>query len=184
MNQITSWARALASRSSGLVEDEVPRSGVGARAAAQQLERSSALTNMSRAIAILVLPIVGGLVMGADSSAQTHQFSPGQIWTFRLDPSEPSATLTVLKVEMVEKLGEVVHISVSAVRVPGGVTRIGHLPMSRAALEKSVVALVGTDSAPTDLGGYEQWKRANGGIFTTSVSDAMSFVRQAIERQK
>jgi hypothetical protein len=138
----------------------------------------------SRTFATLVLLLAGGLVMAADSTAKTHQFSPGQVWTFHLDRSEPPATLAVLKVETLEKLGEVVHISVSAVRVPGGVTRIGHLPMSSAALGKSVVELLRTESTPPDLGGYEQWKRANGGVFTTSVSEAMSFVRQAIERRK
>jgi hypothetical protein len=137
---------------------------------------------MRLTIAILVVLLVGSSAMSADTSSQ--KFSPGQVWTFHLDPGEPAATLTVLKVEKIEKLGEVVHISVSAVRVPGGVTRIGHLPMSSAALDKSVVELVRTDGAPADLVGYEQWKRAKGGVFTTSVSDAMSFVRQAIERQK
>jgi len=122
--------------------------------------------------------------MAADTGAVKHDFRPGQAWTFHLDAREPAATLTVLKVETLEKLGDVVHISVSAVRVPGGVTRVGHLPMSRAALDKSVVKLVGTDDGPPDLGGYETWKRANGGVFTTSVSEAMSFVRQSIERSQ
>ena len=122
--------------------------------------------------------------MAADTTPQKRDFTPGQVWTFQLDPGEPAATLTILKVETLEKIGDVVHISVSAVRVPSGVTRIGHLPLSRAALEKSVVELVRTDSGPADLGGYEAWKRAKGGVFTTSVSDAMSFVRQAIERQQ
>jgi hypothetical protein len=134
-----------------------------------------------------ILPLfLAGIVaaMAADADSKMHQFSPGQVWTFHLDASEPAATLTVLKVETLEKLGEVVHISVSAVRVPSGVTRIGHLPISIAALEKSVVALVGTDNAPADLAGYEQWKRAKGGVFTVSVSEAMSFVRNAIERQR
>jgi hypothetical protein len=83
-----------------------------------------------------------------------------------------------------EKVGDVIHVSVSAVRVPGGVTPIAHLPMTRAALDKSVMELVGTDDSPANLGGYETWKRANGGVFTTSVSDAMRSVRRAIERQK
>lgn len=139
---------------------------------------------MRRAITTILLLLFGGLVVAADTNSQKHDFSPGQVWTFHLDTGEPAATLTILKVESLEKVGDVVHISVSAVRVPGGVTRIGHLPISRAALDKSVKELVRTDSAPTDLGGYEQWKRAKGGVFTTSVSDAMSFIRQAIERQK
>lgn len=140
--------------------------------------------NMRCAISTFVLLFVASLVNAADDDSQKHDFSPGQVWTFHLDAREPAATLTVLKVETLERIGDVVHISVSAVRVPGGATRIGHLPMSRAALDKSVVKLVRIESASPDLGGYEQWKSAKGGVFTKSVSEAMSFVRQAIERQK
>jgi len=122
--------------------------------------------------------------MAAGAPSQKHDFSPGQVWTFHLDSGEPAATLTILKVETLEKIGEVVHISVSAVRMPGGVTSIGHLPMSRDALERSVVKLVRTENGPPDLGGYETWKSAKGGVFTTTVSEAMSFVRKAVERQK
>jgi hypothetical protein len=130
-----------------------------------------------------LLLLIGGISMAAGAPSQKHDFAPGQVWTFHLDPGEPAATLTILKVETLEKLGDVVHISVSAVRVPGGVTGIGHLPMSRSALDRSVVKLVGTEDRPPDLGGYETWKSAKGGVFTTSVSEAMNFVRQAIERQ-
>jgi hypothetical protein len=139
---------------------------------------------MRQIVTTVISLLIAGLAMASDTSPQKHTFIPGQVWTFHLDPSEPVATLTVLKVETVEKIGDVVHISVSAVRLPGGVTRIGHLPMSRAALDASVMELVRTDNASVDLGGYEQWKRAKGGVFTTSVSDAMSFVRQAIGRQQ
>lgn len=63
--------------------------------------------------------------MATDSPSQKRDFIPEQVWTLHLDPSEPAATLTILKVETLEKIGDVVHISVSGVRVPGGVTRIG-----------------------------------------------------------
>lgn len=148
------------------------------------LDRSRELTNMRHAVLTLIALIIGSLAMGADTTSRKHDFSPGQVWTFRLDAGEPAATLTVLKVETLAKLGDVVHISVSAVRVPGGVTPIGHLPMARGALNESVIELVRADKSPIDLGGYEAWKNAKGGVFTTSVSDAMNFVRQAMERQK
>jgi hypothetical protein len=138
---------------------------------------------MRSAFTALLLLLACALAMAADPDSQAHAFSPGQVWTFHLDKGEPPATLTILKVETLEKIGEVVHISVSAVRVPGGVTRLGHLPISKAALDKSVVKLVRTETTATDLGGYEQWKQAKGGVFTTSVSDAMNFIRQAIENQ-
>lgn len=131
--------------------------------------------------AFLIL-LIGSLTGDAAARSLVHDFRPGQVWTFHLDASEPAATLTILKVETHEKFGELVHISVSAVRVPGGVTRIGHLPMAREALARSVIAMIRTDTAPPDLGGYQAWKEANGGVFTASVSEAMSFVRQAIER--
>src|SRR4029079_10770194 len=98
-------------------------------------------------ISTLLLMLFGGIAMAADTGAMKHDFRPGQVWTFHLDASEPAATLTVLKVETLEKLGDVVHISVSAVRVPGGVTRVGRLPMSRAALDTSVLELAQNDSA-------------------------------------
>jgi hypothetical protein len=139
---------------------------------------------MRPTIALVSLLLLAGMALAAGAPAQKHDFRPGQVWTFHLDSGEPAATLTVLKVETLEKVGEVVHISVSAVRVPGGVTSIGHLPMSRDALDRSVLELVRTEKKPADLGGYESWKSAKGGVFTTSVSEAMSFVRQAIERQK
>jgi hypothetical protein len=130
---------------------------------------------------MLSLVLMAGMAMAAETASKEEGFSPGQVWTFKLDPSEPAATLTILKVEKLEKIGDVVHISVSAVRVPGGVMRINHLPFSRKALEKSVVKLVGAESVPSELPGYETWKRANGGVFKTSVSDAMTVVRQSIE---
>jgi hypothetical protein len=113
---------------------------------------------------------------------QTHTFAAGQVWTFRLDAHEPTATLTVLRVETLPTVGEVVHISVSAIRLPAGTTKLGHLPMSKAAMDKSVLELVRTDVGAPDLKGYELWKQAKGGVFTTSVSDAMQFVREAIIR--
>ena len=108
----------------------------------------------------------------------------GQVWTFRLDPTEPPATLTILRVESLPKLGEVVHISVSAIRMPTGITSVGHLPMSKAALDRSVIALQRTEMGIPNLVGYEAWKSAKGGVFTTSVNEALAFVREAMQRGK
>ena len=124
--------------------------------------------------------------LGADTTTmqQTHVFSRGQVWTFRLDPTEPPATLTILRVESLPKLGEVVHISVSAIRMPTGITSVGHLPMSKAALDRSVIALQRTEMGIPNLVGYEAWKSAKGGVFTTSVNEALAFVREAMQRGK
>jgi hypothetical protein len=128
-------------------------------------------------ITVAALAISGGLV-ACGLKDNSPSFEPGQVWTFRLDKTEPASTLTVLKVESLPKHGNVVHISVSAIRVPEGVTSIQHLPMSQDAMERSVLTLVRTEHSPPDLVGYETWARANGGIFKTSVEDALRIIRE------
>jgi hypothetical protein len=124
-------------------------------------------------ITFVALATVGALV----ACDHKDDFEPGQVWTFRLDKSEPASTLTVLKVESLPKHGKVVHISVSAIRVPEGVTSIQHLPMSQDAIERSVLTLVRTERSPPDLAGYDTWARAQGGVFKTSVEDALRVIR-------
>jgi hypothetical protein len=135
--------------------------------------------------ALLLVTLLAGASPATSETTrteQTHTFAAGQVWTFRLDPKEPPATLTVLRVETLASIGDVVHISVSAIRTPTGVTQVGHLPMSKSAMDKSVLELVRTDAGPMDLAGYETWKKAKGGVFTTSVSEALEFVREAMRR--
>jgi hypothetical protein len=115
----------------------------------------------------------------ADTSAQKPEFSPGQVWTFQLDTTEPAATLTVLEVETLEGVGEVVFISVSATRMPSGIVKNLHFPMAREALERSVVSLLRMDEVTFDPRQYETWKRLSGYVYTTSVSEAMAFVRKS-----
>jgi hypothetical protein len=115
----------------------------------------------------------------ADASAHKTEFTPGQVWTFQQDSTEPPATLTVLKVGTLEKVGEVVFISVSATRMPRGVLKNLHFPMARDALERSVVSLVRTDEVTFDPRQYQAWKRLSGYVYSTSVSDAMAFVRRS-----
>lgn len=133
---------------------------------------------------LLVTLLVGPSLANSETTRmeQTHTFSAGQVWTFRLDPREPPATPIVLRVETLASIGEVVHISVSSIRTPAGVTQVGHLPMSKSAMDKSVLELVRTEAGPMDLGGYETWKKAKGGVFTISVSEALEFVREAMRR--
>lgn len=118
-------------------------------------------------------------------------FLPGQVWRYRARPGEESSTLTILRVETHPSLGVIVHVAVGGVRVrspyaAGGYAgEIGHLPFAEEAVRRSVTALV-RDGAPTDAGeeGYREWRRAfdagSGGVFTTSVAEAVAYVEQAI----
>jgi hypothetical protein len=121
-------------------------------------------------------------------------FQPGQVWRYHARPGEEGSTLTVFKVETHPELGTIVHVSVGGVRVrsplaPNGYAgEIGHLPFAEAAVLGSVTDRV-QDGAPTDAGeeGYRQWRRAfeagKGGVFTTSVAEAVGFIEQAISQE-
>lgn len=120
-------------------------------------------------------------------------FQPGQVWRYRARPGEEGSTLTVLRVETHPKLGTIVHVAVSGVRVrnplaPDGYAgEIRHMPFAEEAVLRSVTDRV-RDGAPTDAGeeGYRQWRRAfaagKGGVFTTSVAEAVGFIEQAISQ--
>jgi hypothetical protein len=118
-------------------------------------------------------------------------FQPGQVWRYRARPGEEDSTLTVLKVETHPELGVIVHVAVSGVRVrnplaPSGYAgEIGHLPFAEEAVLDSVTDRV-QGGAPTGAGeeGYREWRRAfdagEGGVFTTSVAEAVGFIEQAL----
>jgi hypothetical protein len=91
-------------------------------------------------VAICLLLATFAVAPAISADTKPVEYAPGQIWSFRPDAREPHATLTTLRVESLPKIGQVVHISVSAVRVPTGVTSIGHLPMSRAAMDRGAAA--------------------------------------------
>jgi hypothetical protein len=127
------------------------------------------------------------------TDAIDSRFRTGQRWAYRVRPYEESSTLTVLKVESHPGLGVIVHIAVDGLRVsnklaPGGVTeRASHLPFSKGAIERSVVALTGHETPAEDWrDGYGQWREAfdegKAGVFTVTVAEAIDALESAFER--
>lgn len=128
------------------------------------------------ALFLASLPVSPAIAETSEPAPKKHEFVPGQVWTFHLDPQAPKATLMILRVESFEKLGQIVHVSISAARTPNGVTSIPQLAFSRDALDSSVVELVRIDTSPLDLSGYEAWKAADGGAFKMTVSEALELI--------
>ena len=118
-------------------------------------------------------------------------FHPGQVWTYQTRPDETSSRLTILKVENLEGLGPVVHISIAGVQVGNPsipesmIHEIGHMPFAEDALAASVVELESTGADLPDFqDGYDQWLAAvqagQGGIFTISVAEGVTFIAGAM----
>jgi hypothetical protein len=144
----------------------------------------SKMMTLSR-IALTLLALVGAWT----SANHEKSLKVGQEWEFQGRPGDPKPVLVILKVEHLPKLGEVVHVSVRGIhiknpRAPTGSTdTLPHVPFSRLALEKSVTRLLHDSVAIPDYSeGYEQWRRAGGGAFTTSVREALDFVEKALSQ--
>jgi hypothetical protein len=100
--------------------------------------------------------------------------------------------LVIGKIEQLEGLGEIVHITVYQVVLerpgfPTGATKIGHMPLTRDAVERSVRTLVRTrEAAPEFAGGYSAWRAAvdagRGGVFNESVSKAIEYIAEGLKR--
>ena len=107
------------------------------------------------------------------------KFAPGQAWQYKTRPHEEASTLTILKVESVPKLGTIIHIRVEKIRLKnctGGPEpdKFEHMPFSREAIEQSATKLIKERSVPDFQAGYDEWRKACGGVYTISVAAAIS----------
>ena len=122
-------------------------------------------------------------------AATDPKFSPGQVWSYRTRKGEESSTITVLRVESLPKVGVIVHVRISGIHLrscSGGssLTDIGHTPISREALDRSVTKLLEQGRALPDYEeGYNEWRQACGGVYTISVADVVKADEETFNSQ-
>lgn len=95
------------------------------------------------------------------------QFQVGQEWYYQTRPNEENSTVKIVKTETYKEIGNLIHISISGVKIknpkyPNGVLEeVLHLPIAEEALQKSTTQL---KNNRTDLPNYEfgyvRWKTA------------------------
>ncbi len=112
--------------------------------------------------------------------AEDAKFKPGQVWKAKGREDEPDLTATVLRVESLEKVGVFIHVRVDHAAMhscPGNSVwhSLEHAPMSKAAFEQSVTAVVRTDEPIPDYHeGYENWRSHCGGVYTIPIAEILS----------
>jgi hypothetical protein len=104
--------------------------------------------------------------------ASESRYKPGQVWSLRI-PGSPQARLKILRVESIPGAATFVHVAVDNVPVT-----VGHMPFYEAAIDQSVIDLVGTDPVrPESLEGYDVWRKAfdneGAGVFSVTVAEAL-----------
>ncbi|GGE80467.1 hypothetical protein [Sphingomonas prati] len=116
-------------------------------------------------------------------------YSEGQIWEYRTRPEDKGSLLKIQKIDDgadFPKIGPIYHVSIVGVHFTGlplaGVLQ--HAPFSKAALDASVTKLSSSKIAFLDSAdGIAQWQQAEGGVFTVSVAEAVSFTDQTLRSQ-
>ncbi len=110
--------------------------------------------------------------------AKDSKFSPGQVWEYKTRQNEENSTLTILKVESLPKVGTIVHVRVDKIRLrncTGGPepNKFEHMPFTRDAIERSVTHMAKQGSVPEFREGYDEWRKACGGVYTITVAEAV-----------
>lgn len=123
----------------------------------------------------------------AEPVKKAPKFKVGQRWEYKTRPGEEKSTLTILKLET-EAEHAIVHIAIEDVHVvnpradQGFASRVGHAPMAAAALARSVTKLrVSKGKLPEFQEGYDEWKKAHGGVFTITVAEALATVEASLK---
>lgn len=120
------------------------------------------------------------------SAAQSPAFAVGQTWTLS-GAAYPTVRVVIDKLETWHGK-PIAHITLLEVPVPAagnraaGTTTFQHLPFAEDALRQSVGVLVDAhgEAYAGYRGGYDDWKAANGGVFTISVQDCVTTLLQQL----
>lgn len=118
----------------------------------------------------------------APQAATDPKFAPGQVWAYRSNPGEEGATITILRVQTLGKVGTLVHVRLGGVHFNNcqGQTladNLPHAPFARAALEESVTKQIGRVAVLPDFEeGYRDWLQHCGGVYTLPVARMVALV--------
>ena len=104
-------------------------------------------------------------------------YAAGQVWTYRTRPQDAGSLVKIQLVEPYDGPGEeaeVFHVSLIGLDFENGYARseIAHAPVSRGALDASVLDRVETDDEFPNHGvGLMSWREGAGGVFTVPLAD-------------
>jgi hypothetical protein len=115
------------------------------------------------------------------------KFVPGQVWKYKNREHEDASTVTILRVEQVKSIATtetVIHIRIDRVRLRGcnnaqEPNSFDHMPISRAALERSVTTEVKpkkegkAPKIPDFHEAYAEWRKQCGDLYKITVAEAV-----------
>ena len=116
------------------------------------------------------------------------RYRTGQRWQYKTRPGEEGSRITILRVENVPDLGELVFIAIDGLRVadataPGGTrATVSFAAFAEAAMEESTLSLEATADTPEHQALYSGWRRAfedgKAAAFTRTVAEAIDSLQE------
>jgi hypothetical protein len=125
-----------------------------------------------------VLAVFAACQFATMASAQDIELEVGQVWTIQNAPSE-ATRVWIGRIEAFGNADTAVHITLYDLpRIGGFGGEVSHLPFDEATLRRSLDTLIASDqpNRPNFEMGYDNWKDAEGGVFTITVSEVYETV--------
>lgn len=128
------------------------------------------------------------LAGGSSLSAKANDYAEGQVWEYRARPQDAGSLLKIQQIDRNPARAEhriIYHLSIIGVHLndPNIVREISHVPVSRESLDDSVTRLTNpTVPFPDSSDGIAEWRRVNGGVFTTPIAKIIDVVEQTMSK--
>ncbi|MGF1592761.1 MAG: hypothetical protein ACFCUW_05745 [Kiloniellaceae bacterium] len=130
------------------------------------------------------------LLQLASAPAQAIDLMTGQVWRYQTRPGEEASRLYLARIDRGLGSRAIYHVYIDGLqlrnpKIEGGVQdHLVHMPLSREAIEASVVELLESEAEMPDISeGYALWllsfERGQAGIFTIPVYQALQHIENA-----
>lgn len=134
-------------------------------------------------------------VIGPPAFSAKNDYQVGQVWSYKTRPQEEQSTVTIVLIENNGRLGPIVHISVSGLKLknPDAPDQpydvIAHMPFSQKAIDKSVIKLIKENAELPDFKeGYEAWRLAfdnnQATIYNVPIAEAIDKAEKNLTKKK
>lgn len=119
----------------------------------------------------------------------TQTFEAGQIWRYRTRAGEEQSRAYIARVDTLPDGAPAFHLRLDGVRIAtpcledgsGVQTELPHVPVSLQTLQTSLTELQASQQPMPDISeGWQQWKDAQGGIFTITLAEILDTVEQTL----
>ena len=144
-------------------------------------------------LVVIAAPFANAQEVQKGLGPSKEEYKVGQKWSYHARPGEEDSYLVIVKIENEPKVGTIIHVALSGLKVKNRRGRNGltetanHLPFSKEAIDKSVLKLLKENvDLPNFEEGYRLWREAfeakRAGIYTIPVAEAVSVMEATLNQ--